>query len=278
MSRNKGTETTINKNVQHLLRVGRTPLLTGVRQTNTITRSTSVHHDSNQSTSVDQSLSQQVLPYAEGLRNQVLESRLDQIEESIRKIHKDQEQFCKELPDRVGKVVGLYVVGDSWFRWDSTHSYYPTLCFKFKEVNCEKYPRTSQIKIKLKGNNQDLTDADIRALREAVERLGDLTYHYGSNRGYFIAKNRRFKTTVYGDSREDIEKVLSACLSVAEEEFDPNDLSYTGGNNRANVVKRKQPLSNVAENPVDYKSASKQQLFRVLLMVNGLASPIVIKE
>ena len=132
--------------------------------------------------------------------------------------------------------------------------------------------------MRLKGNNQDLTDADIHRLRSSVEQLGNLTYLYGNNRGYFIAKDRRFKTTVYGDSREDVEHVLRACLSVIEEEFDPNDLSYTDGNHRVNVVKRKQPLSNVEQNPVDYKSASKQQLFRVLLMVNGLAQPIVIKE
>ena len=105
-----------------------------------------------------------------------------------------------------------------------------------------------------------------------------LQYRYGSNRGLFVAKNRRFQTTVYGDSRQEIEQVLEACLSVAGESFDPNYLSYTNNIRRGNVVKREKPLSGVGENPVEYKSSSTQRLFRVLLLVNGLAHPVVIKE
>ena len=207
-----------------------------------------------------------------------IKARLKRIEDKLDQLSKDQEECCEELPDRLGKVVGQYVVGDSWFRWDGTHTYYPTLCFKFKEIETIQYPRTSQIQIKLKKNNQSLTDADIVRLRSSVANLDRLQYCYGSNRGYFVAKNRRFKTTVYGDSREEIEKVLQACISVVEEEFDPNYLSYTDGVKRENVVKRGTPLLGVSTNPVNYKKPSTQELFRVLLLVNGMEQPIVIKD
>ena len=207
-----------------------------------------------------------------------IEDRLQRIENLLRKLAKNQEECCEELPDRLGKIVGQYVVGDSWFRWDGTHTYYPTLCFKFREKHVIGNARTSQIQIKLKENNKALTDADIIKLRSSVRGLGVLEYVYGSNRGYFVAKNRRFKTTVYGDSRDDIEKVLRACLSVVEEDFDPDYLSYTNGIKRDNIVKRNLPLSGLSVNPVNYKKPSVQQLFRVLLLVNGMEQPIVIKE
>ena len=66
--------------------------------------------------SVDQIVYQRQLAYVESQVYKVLALRLDHIERLIKKNQKEHELFCKELPDRVGKIVGLYVVGDSWFR------------------------------------------------------------------------------------------------------------------------------------------------------------------
>lgn len=79
---------------------------------------------------------------------------------------------------------------------------------------------------------------------------------------------------MYSHSREDIEKVLQACLSVVGQEFDLNYLSYTAGVKRENVVKRDTLLSGVSTNPVNYQKPSTQWL----LLVNGMEQPIVIKE
>ena len=79
----------------------------------------------------------------------------------------DFKEYLNEFPERSNSgnstkryEVSLQIVGESYYRWDSTSTYFPTLTFLFKEVEASQYKSTrrSQIKVRLNKRNEDLTN------------------------------------------------------------------------------------------------------------------------
>lgn len=51
----------------------------------------------------------------------------------------------KEYIIEIAQEVSLGVVGESYYKWDSVSTYYPTITFLFKETETSQYPRRSQV-------------------------------------------------------------------------------------------------------------------------------------
>lgn len=83
------------------------------------------------------------------------------LSKQIEDVRKDLCEEFKKLPDKVAKEVALQVVGQSYVKWDSSSFYYPTLLFLFKEINVTNYPRKTQVKLRLKKKNTEITENDI---------------------------------------------------------------------------------------------------------------------
>lgn len=99
-----------------------------------------------------------------------LNNKLDNIESMITDL-KD------TLPEEIYKQVGLHVVGQSYYSWDSTCQYYPTITFLFAEdvlvppQGHSPFKRRSQIKLRLRQTNQSITDNDILNLKPLKKNL-----------------------------------------------------------------------------------------------------------
>ena len=91
-----------------------------------------------------------------------IESLLNDQLESFKEYLND---WKKDLIQELAQEVSLQIVGESYYKWDSTCTYFPTLTFLFKEVKTSQYPRRSQIKVGLNKRNEDLTDLDINILK-----------------------------------------------------------------------------------------------------------------
>ena len=176
---------------------------------------------------------------------QDLKKDIANLNKNVLDLTKQEQECCDEMPDRLAKIVGDHIIGQSYFRFDSTSTYFPTLIFKFKEINVDQYARTSQLKIRLKQRTEDLTQEDINVLRVNCENLGPIKYTYGRVKAYWVNLDRRFKTAIYVDKRETANFVMSSVLSVISESFDDKNFSYTEGIQRQNTTKRKNPLDNI---------------------------------
>lgn len=73
------------------------------------------------------------------------------------------EKGFNNLIKEIALEVSLQVVGESYYKWDSTSTYYPTLTFL--------YPRRSQIKLRLKQRNEEITPLAITKLKENCEKV-----------------------------------------------------------------------------------------------------------
>jgi len=182
------------------------------------------------------------------------------------------------MPDRLAKIVGDHIIGQSYFRFDSRSTYFPTLIFKFKEINVKQYACTSQLKIRLKQRTEDLNQEDINTLKVNCENLGPIKYTYGRVKAYWVNLDRRFKTAIYVDKRETANFVMSSVLSVISESFDDKNFSYTEGIQRQNTTKRKNPLGNISLNDYNYKTGYEMKIFKIVFLVNGLTAPVTIKQ
>jgi peptidoglycan hydrolase CwlO-like protein len=88
---------------------------------------------------------------------QEVKKKVDDVDENVKEIKKDFkeldkklksiEESIKKLPEETSHQVSFKVVGESYFRYDSTSSFYPTLFFRYKEDIEGPRARVSQIKI-----------------------------------------------------------------------------------------------------------------------------------
>ena len=67
----------------------------------------------------------------------------------------------RDLPLWGQGEVSLQIVGESYYKWDSISTYYPTVTFLFKEEGGLQYPRRSQIKVRLAKTNSEISEQDI---------------------------------------------------------------------------------------------------------------------
>lgn len=74
----------------------------------------------------------------------------------------------------------------------------PTLTLVFREVEVGQYPRKGQIKVGLKRNNPEVTQADMDLLRARCRGLCGLTltYTYGTARANYLSNEKAFKTRI----------------------------------------------------------------------------------
>ena len=132
---------------------------------------------------------------------------------------------------------------------------FPTLIFKFKEENVYRYAKDSQITIRLAKRDEDLSQIDIDNLRKECDKLGPIKYTYGTVRSHYINPQKRFKTTLFSESKEQAEFVFNKVLGVINESFDKKDLSHTTDIKRENNTKRSKELDNIGLNKYNYKTS-----------------------
>lgn len=182
----------------------------------------------------------------------------------------------KDLIKDIAEAVSLEVVGESYYRWDSVTSYYPTITFLFRETQSSQYPKRSQIKIRYNKSNTEITDLDVKELRDKCKRLGGQYYIYGQKRFNYVSKDKRFKTTVFGQEFTEIKSLFTNLLSLIDEPFEDRDLSITLNRNRASVTKRKESLDGIGLNNVNYQISFPVRLHKIVLFVNNLKSPVIL--
>lgn len=185
------------------------------------------------------------------------------------------DEKLKDLPEITAERTSLSVVGEAYTCFDSRRSYHPTLIFLFLEKTKAGYPRRSQIKLRLKKENSELTLGDQENLRISTASLKGLTYSHGTARGYYVAADKRYKTTLFATNKLEIEKVLTALLPIIGESYVEQLLSLTlNGKSRPSTTKRKFSLGKIPLNKTVYNENFLVELYRVKLLVNGLDRPI----
>jgi hypothetical protein len=62
-----------------------------------------------------------------------------------------------KIANQIAKKITLRIIQESFYKYTSTSSFYPTLTFIFKETNINQYPRKSQIKFHFPILSHNLT-------------------------------------------------------------------------------------------------------------------------
>lgn len=188
------------------------------------------------------------------------------------------EEWKKDLIKEVFQEVSLQIVGESYYKWDSVTTYFPTITFLFKEEGVSQYARKSQIKLRLSKRNEDLTPFDIDNLKRNCVTILNSTYCYGTDRFNYVSSDKRFKTTVFGKNTSQIKALLSSLFKVINEPFEDNNLSMNSSRTRVNQKKRLLPLDTTELNTISYQASFNVKFRKAVLLVNGLKSPIVLAE
>ena len=81
-----------------------------------------------------------------------------------------------------------------------------------------------------------------------------IIYTYGQNRYNYVSRDKRFKTTIFGKSLEEVKTLFTNLLSVLGEPFEENNLSITSNRSRVNLTKRSVSLADIECNSVDYQT------------------------
>ena len=168
------------------------------------------------------------------------------------------------------------VVGESYYRYDSTHTYNPTVVFKFREVGASTYPRVSQIKLRYPNSNQELEENEVLRLRQGCQKAVGLQYEYGTERCNYVAPRGRSKTTIFAAERSSAERVLTSLLPLVEDAFDPDYLSVTIDRKRPNLSARRLRLLESEPQVARDRGTFTMELCKAVLLVNGLAKPVLL--
>lgn len=212
----------------------------------------------------------------------------DQVKKINPQLSKDFETFKKELQEKldekfknfsneVSEEVSLKVVGEAYTKWDRLSSYYPTLVFIFTEKLLEGTPRKSQIKTRLLQKAEELTDLDIENLRNRISQNSSLSYSYGSTRANYVSSDKRWKTTVFVSSKEQVNALFTKIGFILQEEINFDLFSYTYlKQKRPRITTRSSSLVGINLNLINYDETFQVYLKRVVLLVNNLQKPIVL--
>ena len=186
------------------------------------------------------------------------------------------EECCKELPKKVAEEVSLQIVGESYYRWDSVSTYFPTLSFSLTLICVRLGPCSTLISRKMKERNEQVGEVEIRRLKSSCASLSSLMYTYGTVRANCVNHDKRFKTTVFCKDYPNVEGVLQPICRVIDDPYERRNLSLTTERDRSNSTRRTTPLAGVPPNTVNYQTTIVVKLYKVVLLVNGLPSPVVI--
>ena len=91
-----------------------------------------------------------------------------------------------------------------------------------------------------------------------------------------MSSDKRFKTTVYGQTNSQIRNLYQTILPVIKEPFEENNLSYTSGPRRVSITRRNVTLAGIPAQYDDYNLIFQVEIDRVMLLVDGIESPIVL--
>ena len=188
------------------------------------------------------------------------------------------DEWKKDLIQEIAQEVSLQIVGESYYKWNSVSTYFPTLTFLFKEQKVSQKPRRSQIKLRLPKKNEELTSEDIKSLKSKCVTILNKTYRYGTQRYNYVSSDKRFKTTVFGQNSAEIKDLFKSIFEIIGEPFEVENLSITDQINRVNKTKRSVPLSTIEPNKINYQEDFKVEFYKAVLLVNGLESPIILAQ
>lgn len=184
----------------------------------------------------------------------------------------------QELSKTISNEVTNKIVGESYSKWNSVTSFYPTIVFIMKELTKIETPRRAQIKLRYNKEVDNITDKDIADLRQKVLNMSDLKYNYGTLRVNFVSKDKISKTTIYVSEKQDLIYLLTNICKVADISWDEKDLTFTYGHRRSKITSRKIPLDDIFPNEVNYNQTFPLKLYKVVLLINGLEKPILIYQ
>jgi ElaB/YqjD/DUF883 family membrane-anchored ribosome-binding protein len=176
----------------------------------------------------------------------------------------------------IGNDVTNKIVGESYSRWNSIISFYPTIVFIMKEDKEGMAGRRAQVKLRYYKKSEDITEEDIHLLKQKAQDLAGFSYHYGDLRVNFVSKNKQTKTTLYVFDRSDASRVLNAFCDLVNQIWDEDDLTYTQGSRRLPITRRTSVLDNINPFIVNYNEVFKMKLFKITLLINGLEKPLLL--
>jgi hypothetical protein len=176
-------------------------------------------------------------------KTQIIQELTDQITASKTELSKQIQDFVdadakykeeldktlSELPDKTAIETSLHVVGESYYRWDSVTTYFPTVTFLFREIGDTTYPRRSQIKVRLRQRNEELTELDIEKLKVSCQAVSTLRYTYGNTKINYVSSDKRFKTTMFAQDAPMAISILQNICDVIEEPFLERNISLIIG-------------------------------------------------
>nr|QWE36188.1 hypothetical protein [Oedogonium capilliforme]QWE36193.1 hypothetical protein [Oedogonium capilliforme] len=184
----------------------------------------------------------------------------------------------RSMSEDVSELVALKIVGESYFKWNLTTSYYPTVVFIFKEVSKDLVGiyRRVQIKLRYFKESNEVNSNDVSSLRKQCNDLKNLEYMYGQVRVNFVPPNKVGKTNLFVQDKETAIYLLAILCQIAGVEFNEGCLSLTEGRKKSFITRRTIPLDNYEPVLDSYQTIFKVRLYRVVLLINGLPQPIII--
>jgi len=186
------------------------------------------------------------------------------------KIEKRFEEIEKKLADEVA----LRVVGESYYKWDSVNTYYPTITFIYIEPNTTGRRKKVQIRAKLGLKSEDITESFLTELKNKILQLAVKDYVYGIIKLNYVHNAKRFKTTLNVSNKSQGVDILKNILSIIGEQLNLDDISYTEGKQRPSITRRSTPLGEYKTQQDNYNMEFPLTLFRTFILINGLESPI----
>ena len=231
---------------------------------------------------------------ANGVRSRIsdfksdLNKRLDKDKDALTQTLKDNQNailqrfdhLWEKNKDAVTKDITTDVcesiVGQSYIKWDSTNSYFPTIVFKFVNQEKKSEKLSSQISVRFPIEADKVTDTDINALKAQMEQNANLSYLSGKLRLNYVSKQKRWKTTLFCLTKDEGIRVLTQICLFSKEDFDLNQLSVTEKNLRNSVTRRGSSLRKIAVNSQTDYSTGKLTLKRAYIQINGLKKQLII--
>lgn len=178
----------------------------------------------------------------------------------------------EELPEQVAGEVANSIVGESYYRYDNTSNYYPTMIFLFNLVNGSPGAGRSQVKLRYPKLGTDISPEDIAKLKANVAALQGLSYSYGGNRLNFVSQDRKSKTVINVEDINEGQVLLERVCEAVGVPFDSSLITVTSENRRPPVNRRGDPLGTwKPRRTVNVKGV--YELRRVRLYVNGMDGP-----
>jgi hypothetical protein len=104
------------------------------------------------------------------------------------------EENKKGIGEEFTNSICSSIVGESFVKFDSNSTYYPTLIFKFVSTEKLETKRYSQIQIRFLKKPDEINHEEVQSLKNKTKSLKNLSYFPGPLRCNYVAAQRMFKT------------------------------------------------------------------------------------